>query len=154
MCRTVPDLWNSPGFVAQTFVKLSAIVTFCDVNLGVLFTHKIQEILGALAEYARLFRVDCVCHFFSLGFARFARQEFACEFLRWVRAALVVKGLDAQLPSFNHDLVDVRKRSIRMDHEVQGLSLIQELLTVGGLDNDLDLCDFTKRLEYSLFLFR
>jgi hypothetical protein len=64
-------------------------------------------------------------------------QQVTPKFLGRIGSALVVKALDALLPGKNEKLIDVLRGCLRMNHQVQALALIDELLASRGLNDDL-----------------
>ena len=64
-------------------------------------------------------------------------QQVTPKFLGRIGSALVVKALDALLPGKNEKLIDVLWGSLRVNHQVQALALIDVFLASRGLNDDL-----------------
>src|SRR5690606_17826747 len=67
-----------------------------------------------------------------------------------ISSTLVVQGLNTQLPSINEHLINFLQRTIRMDHQIDRLRLIDVLLSLRCLYDDSALVDLSKRLEHVL----
>lgn len=86
-----------------------------------------------------------------LRLARFA-DLLEIQLLRGVHAVLVVERLDAQLPRGDVKLIDRFHRRVRVNEQVERLSLVDEFLAHRCLVDDRHLVDLRIREEH-LFLF-
>src|SRR5699024_9688764 len=63
---------------------------------------------------------------------------------------LVIQSLNSPLPSLYVKLVDVFSRSVRMNHQVQTLSLVDVSLSVSCLHDNIQLAYLCEGLEHFL----